>query len=63
MTAGTAPEPAVTFFDEDARWLAGTSIAGAGLGWWPAFTLGVYGVESVVRGLERQRRDCRKGAR
>ena len=44
MTAATAPEPAVKLFDEDARRLAGTSIAGAGLGWWPAFTLGVYGV-------------------
>ncbi len=30
--------------DEDARRLAGASIAGAALGWWPAFTLGVYGV-------------------
>ena len=62
MTAGTAPEPAVKLFDEDARRLAGTSIAGAGLGWWPAFTLGVDGVESLVRGRERQRRGCRKGA-
>ncbi len=44
MAAGTAPEPAVKLLDEDARRLAGASIAGAALGWWPAFTLGVYGV-------------------
>jgi hypothetical protein len=62
MTPGPAPEPAVKLFDEDARRFAGTSIAGAGLGWWPAVTPGVYWVESVVRGRERQRRGCRKGA-
>jgi hypothetical protein len=62
MTAGTAPEPAVKLLDEDGRRLAGPSIARAALGWWPAFTLEVYGVESVVRGRERQRRGCRKGA-
>jgi hypothetical protein len=34
----------VALLDEDARRLAGAAIAGAALGWWPAFTLGVYGV-------------------
>jgi hypothetical protein len=53
----------VKLLDEDARRLAGTSIARAALGWWLAFTLEVYAVESVVRGRERQRKGCRKGAR
>ena len=44
MAAGTAPEPAVRLLDEDSRRLAGAAIAGAAMGWWPAFTLGVYGV-------------------
>jgi hypothetical protein len=30
--------------DEDSRRLAAAAMAGAALGWWPAFTLGVYGV-------------------
>lgn len=44
MAVGTPPEPAVKILDEDSRRLAGAAIAGAALGWWPAFTLGVYGV-------------------
>ena len=63
MTAGTAPEPAQRLLDKDARRLVGASIADAALGSWPAFTLGGYAVESVVRGRERQRRCCWKGAR
>ncbi len=30
--------------DEDARRLTAAAVAGAALGWWPAFTMGVYGV-------------------
>ena len=44
MAEGTSPEPSVKILDEDSRRLAGAAIAGAALGWWPAFTLGVYGV-------------------
>ncbi|MGE5153529.1 MAG: hypothetical protein ACM3ST_05880, partial [Bdellovibrio bacteriovorus] len=42
----TAEDPArvVKMLDEDSRRLAAASMAGATLGWWPAFTLGVYGV-------------------
>jgi hypothetical protein len=43
MPEGASPEPQVKLLDEDARRLAGAAIAGASLGWWPAFTLGVYG--------------------
>jgi hypothetical protein len=44
MAVVTPPDPSVKLLDEDARRLAGAAIAGAALGWWPAFTLGVYGV-------------------
>ena len=44
MAGGSGPEPVVSLLDEDARRLAGAAIAGASLGWWPAFTMGVYGV-------------------
>jgi hypothetical protein len=44
MSVGTSPDPSVKILDEDSRRLAGAAIAGAALGWWPAFTLGVYGV-------------------
>lgn len=43
MTGEGAQAP-TTLLDEDSRRLAGAAIAGAALGWWPAFTLGVYGV-------------------
>ena len=39
-----APPPAVKLLDEDTRRLAAAALAGAALGSWPAFTLGVYGV-------------------
>jgi hypothetical protein len=44
MAAASRSERAVPLLDEDARRLAGAAIAGASLGWWPAFTMGVYGV-------------------
>ncbi len=36
--------PVVALLDEDTRSLVVATVAGAALGWWPAFTLGVYGV-------------------
>jgi len=44
MSTRTSKEPSEMLLDEDSRRLAGAAIAGATLGWWPAFTLGVYGV-------------------
>ena len=41
---GDDPARSVALLDEDSRRLAAAAIAGATLGWWPAFTLGVYGV-------------------
>jgi hypothetical protein len=41
---GEDPARSVALLDEDSRRLAAAAIAGATLGWWPAFTLGVYGV-------------------
>jgi hypothetical protein len=41
---GDGPARSVALLDEDSRRLAAAAIAGATLGWWPAFTLGVYGV-------------------
>ena len=41
---GDDPGRAVALLDEDSRRLAAAAVAGAVLGWWPAFTLGVYGV-------------------
>jgi hypothetical protein len=41
---GEEPARAVALLDEDSRRLAAAAIAGATMGWWPAFTLGVYGV-------------------
>jgi hypothetical protein len=40
---GDDPARSVALLDEDSRRLAAAAIAGATLGWWPAFTLGVYG--------------------
>jgi hypothetical protein len=44
MTGEDPAPPAVALLDEDSRRLAAAAVAGAVLGWWPAFTLGVYGV-------------------
>jgi hypothetical protein len=44
VSTGTSTHPSVTILDEESRRLGGAAIAGAALGWWPAFTLGVYGV-------------------
>jgi hypothetical protein len=44
MTGEDPAAPAVALLDEDSRRLAAAAVAGAVLGWWPAFTLGVYGV-------------------
>ena len=44
MTAGDPRTPVGALLDEDSRRLAAATIAGATLGWWPACTLGVYGV-------------------
>ena len=41
---GDDPARPMALLDEDSRRLAAAAIAGATLGWWPAFTLGVYGV-------------------
>jgi hypothetical protein len=41
---GDPGTPVGALLDEDTRRLAAAAIAGAALGWWPAFTLGVYGV-------------------
>ena len=45
-TDDTAPEPRVPHLtlDPQARRVAAAAVAGAALGHWPAFTLGVYGV-------------------
>jgi hypothetical protein len=37
-------QPSHALLDEDARRLTAAAAAGAALGWWPAFTMGVYGV-------------------
>ena len=44
-----APEPVTTpaakaSLDEESRRVAAATVAAAAIGWWPAFTLGVYGV-------------------
>jgi hypothetical protein len=39
-----APQPSGALLDEDARRLTAAAVAGSALGWWPAFTMGVYGV-------------------
>jgi hypothetical protein len=44
MTGEDPAPPAVALLDDDTRRLAAAAVAGAVLGWWPAFTLGVYGV-------------------
>jgi hypothetical protein len=44
MTGEDPAPPAVALLDEDSRRLVAAAMAGAALGWWPAFTLGVYGV-------------------
>ena len=44
MTGEDPAPPTGALLDEDSRRLAAAAIAGAALGWWPAFTLGVYGV-------------------
>lgn len=36
--------PASGGLDEESRRAAAAAVAAAGIGWWPAFTLGVYGV-------------------
>jgi hypothetical protein len=43
---GAALEPRVPHLtlDPEARRVAAAAVAGAAIGWWPAFTLGVYGV-------------------
>lgn len=44
MTGEDPVPPTGALLDEDSRRLAAAAVAGAALGWWPAFTLGVYGV-------------------
>lgn len=44
VTQDASTPPAVKLLDDEARRLAAATIAGSALGWWPAFTLGVYGV-------------------
>lgn len=39
-----AAEPSHALLDEDSRRLTAAAVAGAAIGWWPAFTMGVYGV-------------------
>jgi hypothetical protein len=41
---GAAAGSSGALLDEDARRLTAAAVAGAALGWWPAFTMGVYGV-------------------
>lgn len=44
MTEGQAGSPAAVELDEDSRRVAAAAVAAAAIGWWPAFTFGVYGV-------------------
>jgi hypothetical protein len=39
----TGRAPAAAVLDEDSRRVAAAATAAAAIGWWPAFTLGVYG--------------------
>jgi hypothetical protein len=45
MTTQSPQTPAIRLgLDPETRRVAAAAVAGAALGWWPAFTLGVYGV-------------------
>ena len=42
--SSAAAQPSHALLDEDSRRLTAAAVAGAAIGWWPAFTMGVYGV-------------------
>lgn len=44
MTEPTVRPPEGGLLDDETRHLAVAAVAAAAIGWWPAFTLGVYGV-------------------
>ncbi len=44
MTEPTVGPPERDLLDDETRHLAVAAVAAAAIGWWPAFTLGVYGV-------------------
>lgn len=44
MTEPTVTPPEGALLDDETRHLAVAAVAAAAIGWWPAFTLGVYGV-------------------
>jgi hypothetical protein len=44
MTESQGVTPSAIKLDEDSRRVAAAAVAAAAIGWWPAFTFGVYGV-------------------
>lgn len=44
MRAPSAPAPLTRGLDPETRRILAIVVAGSAIGWWPAFTLGVYGV-------------------
>ncbi|MGB7961792.1 MAG: hypothetical protein WCF12_02365 [Propionicimonas sp.] len=44
MTESQGGSPSAVELDEDFRRVAAAAVAAAAIGWWPAFTFGVYGV-------------------
>lgn len=44
MRPSTAPAPLTRGLDPQTRRIVAIVVAGSAIGWWPAFTLGVYGV-------------------
>lgn len=51
MTEASSAGASAPVLDADSQRIAAAAVAGAALGWWPAFTLGVYGAIFFIQHL------------